>query len=70
MTDQLPSITEVQRLRLEPGDALVITVASATVSMASAQAIKEQVRAALNLPDNSPVLVVGPGVSVGVVSPP
>ena len=63
--NDLPEITEVQRLRLEPGDALVVRLESEP-SMQSADAIKNRVRAVLDL-DTVPVLVLGPGVSLEVV---
>jgi hypothetical protein len=63
----LPEITEVQRLRLEPGDRLVIRCES-RLDMATGQRIKEHARAALKLGDDFPVMVLGDGIDVDVVS--
>jgi hypothetical protein len=63
---ELPEITEVQRLRLEPGDALVIRL-EREPSMAEADAIKERIRVVLGR-DDLPVLVFGPGASIEVTA--
>lgn len=72
MTDQLPEITEVQRLRLEPGDKLVVRADMSHLKMTQydAEMIQRQVRAVLHLPDDFPVLVLPAGMSVEVVSAP
>lgn len=61
----LPEITEVQRLRLEPGDALVVRL-EREPDMDEAARIKARVRATLGR-DTVPVLVLGPGASLEVV---
>lgn len=61
-------ITEVERLALQPGDRLIVHVEQ-LVSAADADRIAQIVRARLALPDDTPVLVTGAGVSVAVVTP-
>jgi len=65
---ELPEITEVQRMRLEPGDKVAVYVPVA-ISMAAAHEIKEKAAAVLGLDEDS-VLVLGSGITLGVVSQP
>ena len=64
----LPEITEVQRLRLEPGDALVVRVAADEVDMCTADLLKERVRALLGGAPDLPVMVLAAGGSVEVLN--
>ena len=64
--NDLPEITEVQRLRLEPGDALVIRL-DREPSMQDAHDAQGRVRAVLGRGD-IPVLVLGPSATVEVVA--
>jgi hypothetical protein len=62
----LPEITDVRRLAIRPGDRLVIT----SPEWLSRQDIAEtsaRVRAALQLPDDVPVVVLGSGMTLEVV---
>lgn len=63
----LPEISDVQRLRLEPGDSLVIRCPE-RLDMATAAEVKERVRAILRLADDVPVLVLPEGLGVEVLS--
>jgi hypothetical protein len=63
---QLP-ITEVERLRLEPGDTLVLHVPVRNVPEKDAAELKSHVRELLGRPD-LPILIAGDGVSVEVVN--
>jgi hypothetical protein len=65
----VPEITEVQRLRLAPGDALVVRLAQSP-SEADIHAIAERVKGELGSPFRVPVLVLGPNASIEVLSPP
>lgn len=66
----LPEITDVQRLRLEPGDALVLHLAADRISAADALMVKERARAGLGLGDDVPLLVLAAGHRLSVVSAP
>lgn len=68
--DELPEITEVQRLRLEPGDALVVHLNAHSIDMESAGLIQARVRAVLGLDDSFPVLLLAKDTDVEVVSTP
>jgi len=64
----LPEITDVQRYRLQPGDALVLRVAG-RISPVQAERVKEQVRAGLGiLGEDVPVLVLDESASLSVAS--
>jgi len=64
---KIPEITEVQRLRLEPGDKVAVRVPD-RISAQSADFIKEHVSAVLGIGPDS-VLVLGSGISLAVVTP-
>jgi hypothetical protein len=63
----LPEISDVQRLRLEPGDSLVVRC-PARLDMATVVEVKERVRAILRIADDVPVLVLPDGMGVEVLS--
>lgn len=63
----IPEITEVQRMRLEPGDKLIVRI-EARVDMATADVIKKHIRGVLGLAEDFPVLVLDRGANVEVVS--
>jgi hypothetical protein len=65
----LPEITDVQRLRLRPGDRLVVR-AEGLIDMAQAEEIGRSVRGILRLPAQMPVLVTGGDISVEVLEGP
>lgn len=67
MSAEVPQITDVQRLHLEPGDALVVRVDASRIDMAAAASIKARVREVLRNPD-IPVLVIGPGTEISTLS--
>lgn len=62
-------ITDVERLTLRPGDALVVRVPH-KVTPPTARIIIERVRAALELDETTPVLVLDGNMSVDVVEQP
>jgi hypothetical protein len=64
----LDEVTDVQRLRLLPGDALVVRVRY-RVSQPEAELIKAQVRSALGLDEATRVLVLPDAMSLDVVVP-
>lgn len=64
----LPEMTEAERLRLEPGDALALHVGVEEVDQAQADEIKARIRGLLGLPD-LPILVLGRSNSVEVIQP-
>jgi len=64
----IPDITEVQRLRLEPGDKLVVHLNTSHLEEATAQAVREQVRDALALAAGFPVMILARGVQVEVLN--
>lgn len=66
---ELPEITAIERLRLEPGDKLIFRHAG-VVSEAAAVEVKHKVREILGLGDDFPVLVLGDGWAVDVVTTP
>jgi hypothetical protein len=63
----LPEISDVQRLRLEPGDSLVVRCPD-RLDMATAAEVKERVRVILRLADDVPVLVLPDGMCVEVLT--
>lgn len=63
----LPEVKAVERLRLEPGDVVVVKVGGRYLTAAEAQQIKDRVTEAFG---DVPVLVLPPGSSLDVVSPP
>lgn len=67
---ELPEVTEVQRLRLEPGDSLVVHVDDRNrhLTMANAADLQGRVRAVLGLASDFPVLVLPHDMSLEVVS--
>lgn len=65
---KLPEITELRRLRLEPGDSLVLTVDAVRLDMATAEALKDRTRAALGVDESVPVMVMEAGTKLEVVS--
>ena len=67
MSEPLPEITEVQRLRLEPGDILVIR-SPQSLTPDDAQMVQQRVRVILRLPEDFPLLVLPGGMSVEAVS--
>ena len=67
MKIEIPGNAEVQRLRLEPGDKLVVRVPG-RIDRASAAALQEVTRAALGLREDVPVLVLSEGADLEVVS--
>jgi hypothetical protein len=66
--DSIPQVKDVTRLRLEPGDALVIRLETRPDEH-DVHMIKERVRATFGR-DDLPVLVTGPDVTVGMVALP
>jgi hypothetical protein len=64
--DVLSDVTDLQRLSLQPGDALVVRVPG-RVSSASADAITGRLRAVLGLDDTTRILVLSDGMSVEVL---
>jgi hypothetical protein len=62
---QIP-VTEVQRLKLEPGETLVVRCGTEP-SNAEVAFIQEQMRAIVG--EHVPVLVLGPDMTLEVVSP-
>jgi len=64
----LPEITEVQRLALRPGDRIIVR-STERLDMATADRMKDRVRAVLGLPDGFPVLVMDGGMSLEAVGP-
>ena len=66
--DAQPEITDVRRLHLEPGDALVVHADARQVSDETAQVIKGRLRAILKLPADVPIVVLGSGTDIEVVS--
>lgn len=64
----IPGIADIQRLRFEPGDSLVVRVDALTVSREDAEVIRQELQAVLKFPDDLPVLVHGRGSSLEVVS--
>ena len=65
----LPEITDVQRLRLNPGDSLVIRLPGPVSAQQAALAI-ERVRAVLGLDESVPVLVLPAEGGVEVLAKP
>ena len=65
---ELPQVTEVQRLRLEPGDKLVIRADVDRMSHEDADMLQCRVRAALRVPDDFPVMVLPAGWSAEVLN--
>ena len=66
MTEMPAEVTDVQRLRLRPGDTLVIRVGT-RVSQQDADRIIAKVRAKLGLDESTPILVLPEGGSVEVI---
>ena len=62
----LPEVTDVQRLRLEPGDALVVRLGEGQYRQHDAATAKERVLSVLG--DHVPVLVIPHDASLGIVS--
>ena len=54
-TSELPEITDVQRLRLEPGDRLIVRIGERKISPQTADLVKQRVRAMLHLDDSVPL---------------
>jgi hypothetical protein len=67
--EEIPQITEAERLRLEPGDALVIHLNAGHITVAEAGLIEGRVRARLKLGDGIPVMVLPAAMGVSVVRP-
>lgn len=65
-----PAITGIQRLRIEPGDRLVVHANKPALSQQEATEIQHRLRATLGLPDGFPVAVLAAGVSLEVVNAP
>lgn len=65
---ELPEIHEAKRLRLEPGDILVLRNNEIEIDQEQMREIKAHVRVALGLPD-LPVLVMGRDWDVESVQP-
>jgi hypothetical protein len=65
-------VTEVQRLRLDPGDKLVVhtNVSHLKLSEYDVDLVQRRVRELLQLPDDVPVLVLPAGMDVEVVTGP
>jgi hypothetical protein len=61
-------VTEVERLTLQSGDRLIVHVEQ-LVSAEHADHVEQIVRNRLQLPADVPVLVLGPGMSLAVVTP-
>jgi hypothetical protein len=66
MAAELPEITEIRRVRIEPGDSVVVRT-QARIDMATAARIKELASAALGI-DAGRVLVLSEGTAIEVVS--
>ena len=65
----LPKLTEVQRLRLEPGDALVVKIGHpAQISQTEAVQAERLIRAKLGLPVTTRILVIGGRDSIEVIA--
>ncbi len=63
----LPEITEVERFTYRPGDRFIIHI-EANISHEIAWGIAEMFRGQMNLPDDVPVVVLGKGARVEIVS--
>ena len=61
----LPEVTDVQRLTLRPGDAIVLRVPS-RISAQIADVLKERVRAKLGLGPDVPILILDGDISIEV----
>lgn len=61
-------VTEVKRLRLDPGDKLVVR-ADSDLTESDAARLQGRVRALLQLPDDFPLLILPPGMDIEIVSP-
>lgn len=67
MRRELPPITEVKRLRLRPGDRLIVRTEFALTEY-DADVLKSKVREILKLSKDIPILVLGFGADVEVVT--
>lgn len=65
--NEIPPITEVKRLRLRPGDILVVRVEQALIP-SDVQKLKTLMRRHLNLAEDFPVLILGGGTDIEVVT--
>jgi len=63
----LPEITEVRRLRVGPGDALLVKVDTQALTDQQMNQIRHRIGVILGMPD-LPVLVAGTDVDVSVVA--
>jgi hypothetical protein len=64
----LPEITQVQRFRYSPGDRFIVRV-DHEVDMQTAAEITSEFRRALQLPDDTPVVVVPKGFDLEIITP-
>lgn len=64
----LPEITDVQRLTLKPGDRIIVRT-EARLDMATADYMRNRVRAHLGLADDFPVLILADGMTLEVAGP-
>ena len=64
----LPEVTDVQRFRLEPGDALVVHLNTDHLTAEDAATVRMRARAGLGLGEDVPILILGPGNRLSVVN--
>ena len=64
----LPEITDVQRLRLEPGDALVVHLNAHELTESDALMVRTRARAGLGLAEDVPILILAAGQRLSLVN--
>lgn len=52
-------ITEIQRLKIQPGDRIIVRVGVTTLSVQEAHDVAARIRQRLGLGDDTPVMVLG-----------
>jgi hypothetical protein len=67
--EELPDIHEIGKLKLGPGDILVVRNTEMEIDSRQAVEVKRHVLATLGLPDNFPLLVLGRDWEVVVGTP-
>lgn len=64
----MPRVTEIARWKPEPGDRLIVFINEEFLSREEARSIARQVRDALLLPDDFPLLVATPQITLTVLN--
>ena len=66
----LPEVTDVQRLRLKPGDALVVHLNALELTESDAVMVRARARAGLGLAEDVPILILAAGQRLSLVNAP